>query len=154
MDFNFKPIKERIFELSEYELKILNDSKAFKDDKTKVIDLKGSFAMPGIIEGHGHFSGVGTTLQNLNFLKSKSLGRSNEEFFGEKVGVAYSKGDLAVWLNLDKEIIRVEPLTSGVPVLVYKYGRLSTLGDRISSGFTIPLEKVRKAIIEYDNRVK
>ena len=41
-------------------------------DKTQVIDLKGNFAMPGIIEGHGHFSSIGTTLQNLNFIKSKS----------------------------------------------------------------------------------
>ncbi|MEM1122377.1 MAG: amidohydrolase [Bacteroidota bacterium] len=41
-------------------------------EQTKVIDLKGNFAMPGIIEGHGHFSSIGTTLQNLNFIKSKS----------------------------------------------------------------------------------
>jgi len=41
-------------------------------ETTKVVDLKGNFAMPGIIEGHGHFSGIGTTLQNLNFIKSKS----------------------------------------------------------------------------------
>lgn len=41
-------------------------------ESTKVVDLKGNFAMPGIIEGHGHFSSVGTTLQNLNFIKSKN----------------------------------------------------------------------------------
>jgi len=28
--------------------------------------------MPGFIEGHGHFSGLGQSLMNLNFLKSKS----------------------------------------------------------------------------------
>ncbi|MEM6317644.1 MAG: amidohydrolase [Bacteroidota bacterium] len=44
----------------------------FVGEKTKVIDLKGKFAMPGIIEGHGHFSSIGSTLQNLNFIKSKS----------------------------------------------------------------------------------
>ena len=41
-------------------------------ETTEVVDLKGNFAMPGIIEGHGHFSSIGTTLQNLNFIKSKS----------------------------------------------------------------------------------
>ena len=28
--------------------------------------------MPGLIEGHGHFSGLGQSMLNLNFLKSKS----------------------------------------------------------------------------------
>ncbi len=41
-------------------------------EETKVVNLKGNFAMPGIIEGHGHFSSIGTTLQNLNFIRSKS----------------------------------------------------------------------------------
>jgi len=39
---------------------------------TKTIDLKGNFAMPGLIEGHGHFSSLGNSLMNLNFLRSKS----------------------------------------------------------------------------------
>jgi predicted amidohydrolase YtcJ len=41
-------------------------------DSTKVIDLNGAFAMPGFIEGHGHFRGLGQSLLNLNFLKSRS----------------------------------------------------------------------------------
>lgn len=45
---------------------------ALKNDQTKVIDLKGNFAMPGFIEGHGHFSGLGKSLINLNFLKTKN----------------------------------------------------------------------------------
>ncbi len=36
----------------------------------KIIDAKGAFVMPGFIEGHGHFSGLGKSLQNLNFLNS------------------------------------------------------------------------------------
>jgi len=28
--------------------------------KTRVIDLEGRFAMPGFIEGHGHFTGIGS----------------------------------------------------------------------------------------------
>ncbi len=43
-----------------------------KGDKTQVIDLQGQFTMPGFIEGHGHFSGMGYSLIDLNFLKSKN----------------------------------------------------------------------------------
>ena len=43
-----------------------------KGPKTKVINLDGKFAMPGFIEGHGHFSSLGQSLMNLNFLKSRS----------------------------------------------------------------------------------
>jgi predicted amidohydrolase YtcJ len=43
-----------------------------KNEQTKVIDLKGNFAMPGFIEGHGHFSGLGKSLMDLNFLKTKN----------------------------------------------------------------------------------
>ena len=45
---------------------------ALAGDNTKTIDLKGNFVMPGIIEGHGHFSSLGNSLMNLNFLRSKS----------------------------------------------------------------------------------
>lgn len=40
--------------------------------QTQVIDLHGAFAMPGFIEGHGHFSSLGRSLQNLNLLHTKS----------------------------------------------------------------------------------
>ena len=50
----------------------ITDVEALKNEQTKVIDLKGNFAMPGFIEGHGHFSGLGKSLINLNFLKTKN----------------------------------------------------------------------------------
>lgn len=46
--------------------------KALKSTETRIIDAKGQFIMPGFIEGHGHFSGMGETLQNLNFLADTS----------------------------------------------------------------------------------
>jgi len=45
---------------------------ALKGDSTEVIDLEGNFLMPGFIEGHGHFSSLGSSLMNLNFLRSKN----------------------------------------------------------------------------------
>ncbi|MCC6726355.1 MAG: amidohydrolase [Saprospiraceae bacterium] len=49
-----------------------SDIEKLKGDKTEVIDLQGQFAMPGFIEGHGHFSSMGYSLIDLNFLKSKN----------------------------------------------------------------------------------
>ncbi|MDP4997762.1 MAG: amidohydrolase [Saprospiraceae bacterium] len=45
---------------------------AWQGDGTEVVDLQGAFAMPGFIEGHGHFLGLGESLMNLNFLRSRS----------------------------------------------------------------------------------
>jgi len=41
-------------------------------EETKRIDAKGQFVMPGLIEGHGHFSGMGKSLININLLNTKS----------------------------------------------------------------------------------
>ncbi len=48
------------------------DIKKLAGDSIRVIDLQGAFAMPGFIEGHGHFSGLGQSLQNLNLLHTRS----------------------------------------------------------------------------------
>src|SRR5690606_16111325 len=45
---------------------------AMAGPQTQVIDLKDAFAMPGFIEGHGHFPGLGASLQNLNLLHAKN----------------------------------------------------------------------------------
>lgn len=46
--------------------------KSFIGKNTETIDAGGNFVMPGFIEGHGHYSGLGYSLINLNFLQSKS----------------------------------------------------------------------------------
>jgi predicted amidohydrolase YtcJ len=46
--------------------------KLIKEGHTQLLDAQGQFMMPGFIEGHGHFSGLGYSLINLNFLESKS----------------------------------------------------------------------------------
>jgi hypothetical protein len=40
--------------------------------KTQVIDLAGRLVVPGFIEGHGHFTGVGLARLNLNLMKAKT----------------------------------------------------------------------------------
>ena len=39
---------------------------------TQVIDVQGQLVMPGFIEGHGHFNGVGLAKLNLNLTNAKS----------------------------------------------------------------------------------
>ncbi|HMR90412.1 MAG TPA: amidohydrolase [Saprospiraceae bacterium] len=48
------------------------DIKLLASEDTKTIDAQGQFMMPGFIEGHGHYSGLGYSLINLNFLTAKS----------------------------------------------------------------------------------
>jgi len=60
---------------------------------TKIIDAKGQFVMPGFIEGHGHFSGVGSSLQNLNFLKDTSW-----QAIVEKVKTKVSNSKNGEWI--------------------------------------------------------
>ena len=49
-----------------------DEIKKLAGTNTASVDAKGQFVMPGFIEGHGHFSGLGKSLMNLNFLKSKT----------------------------------------------------------------------------------
>jgi len=55
-----------------YEVGTNEEILTLKDENTEVLDAGGAFVIPGLIEGHGHFSGYGQSLINLNFLKSKS----------------------------------------------------------------------------------
>lgn len=41
-------------------------------DSTRILDLKGAFVMPGLIEGHGHFAALGRSLLNINLLETKN----------------------------------------------------------------------------------
>ena len=48
------------------------DIESYIGAHTKTIDAQGKFVMPGMIEGHGHFSGMGKSLVNINLLDTKS----------------------------------------------------------------------------------
>src|ERR1700694_2968682 len=39
---------------------------------TQVIEIGGQFAMPGFIEGHGHFTGIGENKINLDLINTTS----------------------------------------------------------------------------------
>ena len=48
------------------------DIKKFIGPKTEVIDARGQLVIPGFIEGHGHYNGVGTARLNLNLMNVKN----------------------------------------------------------------------------------
>ena len=49
--------------------------------------------MPGFIEGHGHFSGLGNSLMKLNFIHSK-----NWEEIVEKVNIKIKESEKDDWV--------------------------------------------------------
>jgi predicted amidohydrolase YtcJ len=48
------------------------EMKRYVGPRTDVIDLKGQLVIPGFIESHGHFTGVGEAQLNLNLMKVTS----------------------------------------------------------------------------------
>lgn len=50
----------------------LSQAEKFKGDETQVIDLKGQTMTPGLIEGHGHFMGLGYNELNIDLLNTTS----------------------------------------------------------------------------------
>ncbi len=50
----------------------LTEAELYKDDKTQIIDLEGKTMTPGLIEGHGHFMGLGYNELNLDLMNTKS----------------------------------------------------------------------------------
>lgn len=50
----------------------LENAKQFEDDNTKLIDLKGKTMTPGLIEGHGHFMGLGYNELNIDLINTTS----------------------------------------------------------------------------------
>ncbi|ULC58836.1 amidohydrolase [Flaviramulus sp. BrNp1-15] len=50
----------------------LTQAEKFKNEQTQLIDLKGKTMTPGLIEGHGHFMGLGYNELNLDLMNTKS----------------------------------------------------------------------------------
>src|SRR5688500_62187 len=48
------------------------DIRRFVGPATRVVDLQGQLAIPGFIEGHGHFTGVGAAELQLKLMRATS----------------------------------------------------------------------------------
>jgi predicted amidohydrolase YtcJ len=69
------------------------DIKQHTGAATQVIDLNGQLVIPGFIEGHGHFKGVGEAQLNLNLMKSSSW-----DEIVEMVGAAVKNAKPGQWI--------------------------------------------------------
>ena len=87
--------------------------------KTRVLDLPGSFATPGLIDAHGHLTSLGQTIESVDLRDAKSVGevvrrvveRSKSLPAGE--WVLGQSWDQSLWPG--KELPTHEPLTTALP---------------------------------------
>jgi predicted amidohydrolase YtcJ len=83
---------------------------------TEVIDLAGQFAMPGFIDGHGHFMNLGQSKMNLDLMDVK-----NWDEIVTMVGDAARKAKPGDWIlgrgwHQEKWDRKPEPTVEGFPV--------------------------------------
>jgi predicted amidohydrolase YtcJ len=83
---------------------------------TKVIDLEGRLAIPGFIEGHGHFMGVGESKMMLNLRDAKNWGQ-----IVAMVAAAAKEAKPGEWIvgrgwHQEKWDARPHPNVNGFPV--------------------------------------
>src|SRR4029453_11515657 len=83
---------------------------------TEVIELGGQVAIPGFIEGHGHFTGVGENRVNLDLRSGKSW-----DEIVQQVAQAVEKARPGQWIvgrgwHQDKWLSRPHPNVGGFPV--------------------------------------
>jgi predicted amidohydrolase YtcJ len=92
------------------------DAAAYVGSSTQVIDLAGRLAIPGFIEGHGHFTGIGQNRINLDFMNTKSW-----DEIVRMVAQAVEKAKPGQWIvgrgwHQDKWTSRPEPNVEGFPL--------------------------------------
>lgn len=83
---------------------------------TKVIDLDGHLAIPGFIEGHGHFTGIGQMKMNLNLRDAKSWDQ-----IVAMVAAAAKEAKPGDWIigrgwHQEKWAVKPSPNVNGFPV--------------------------------------
>ena len=92
------------------------DIKRHVGPNTQVIDLKGQLVIPGFIEGHGHFTGVGLAQLNLNLMNTQSW-----DEIVKMVADAAKTAKPGQWIygrgwHQEKWTSRPEPNVEGFPV--------------------------------------
>lgn len=92
------------------------DAAAYVGPNTQVLDLAGQLAIPGFIEGHGHFTGVGESRINLDFMSATSWDQ-----IVQMVAQAVERARPGEWIvgrgwHQDKWVRRPDPNVEGFPL--------------------------------------
>ena len=92
------------------------DMKRFIGAKTQVIDLNGQLAIPGFVEGHAHFTGIGLSKVNLDLTRANTW----DEIVA-MVERAVQKAKPGQWIHgrgwhQEKWSVRPSPAVEGFPV--------------------------------------
>ncbi len=93
-----------------------DEMKKFIGPDTKVLDLQGQLAIPGFIESHGHFNGVGESRLQLNLMTARSW----DEIVA-MVAEAVKQAKPGQWIygrgwHQEKWTARPQPNVEGFPV--------------------------------------
>jgi predicted amidohydrolase YtcJ len=85
-------------------------------DETDVVDLKGLLAVPGLIDGHGHFMSLGESLMGVDLKKAQTW-----DEIVEKVAEEVRRSEPGQWIvgrgwHQDKWICPPVPEIEGLPV--------------------------------------
>ncbi|MCA9323242.1 MAG: amidohydrolase family protein, partial [Planctomycetes bacterium] len=95
------------------------DILARRGKETRVVDAKGAFLMPGFIEGHGHFQGLGASRRSVDLIGCASydeLIRRVKIFIGDQPKGTWITGrgwDQNLWP--DRQMPDHEPLSRAFP---------------------------------------
>jgi len=88
----------------------------FAGEATEVLDLEGRLAIPGLIEGHGHFLGMGLARMQLDL-----MGTTDWQEIVDKVATRVTEVEPGAWIegrgwHQDKWQSAPEPNVEGLPV--------------------------------------
>ena len=92
------------------------DIAAYIGDSTEVVDLHGQTAIPGLIEGHGHYTSFGGSLMILDFRYAQSFAEIVSQVAG-----AINETEPGEWIigrgwHQDKWEVKEEVLVEGLPL--------------------------------------
>lgn len=89
---------------------------AWIGDKTEVIDLAGRLAIPGFIEGHGHFTGLGEFRMSLDLTTAKSWEEITDQVVKASRTTPPGRWIIGRGWHQEKWDSRPEPNVEGYPV--------------------------------------
>ena len=88
----------------------------YRGDDTELIDLHGQMVIPGLIEGHGHYTSFGGSLMILDFRNAKSFAAIVSMVVDEAANTKAGEWIIGRGWHQDKWETREDVLVEGLPV--------------------------------------